>query len=267
MERLHFSDNIKLQNYSTEGFACIDWSISSAVQELRSSVDSILWKYFYSSDHWKSMSSIAFDQYAYECQSEINSIGFQKRFLSAHCNIIKAYTNISALSHESVVFLRAIRPLADVNRVENIDFHRETMYTNSPVQTSTAHNIWIPLNPCTKGNALMYYPSSHLIPDKELVFSYPKASYVQKGSFGHKTGKPYAPKSILSGLEGLSPSPMLPSPDQFCLFSAMTIHGGGVNRSEDIRLSLSMALIDSDNITDNKQYIAANGSPHYQQFN
>ena len=37
---------------------------------------------------------------------------------------------------------------------------------------------------------------------------------------------------------------MLPTLNQFALFSAMTVHGAGVNNSDKIRLSLSMAMID-----------------------
>ena len=54
--------------------------------------------------------------------------------------------------------------------------------------------------------------------------------------------------------------------DEFALFSAMTIHGGGVNRSSQLRLSLSMAPIDSDAIVDNKKYTAALGEPHYSSL-
>ena len=141
------------------------------------------------------------------------------------------------------------------------------MYSDTPQQTARAHNMWIPLTIPTEETAVRYFPSSHLIPDELLTWNVDKTpKYITKGSYGHKLGSAYKPKSITKGLENLNVRKMLPTLNQFSLFSAMTVHGAGVNNSDQIRLSLSMAMIDSSQISYNKPYLAANGRPHYSKL-
>jgi hypothetical protein len=147
---------------------------------------------------------------------------------------------------------------------DNVGFHRETMFSDNPNQTSRAHNIWVPITPVTEKSAVRYFEGSQLIPDSELEIIEDKyANRVSRGSFGHKLGMLYYPKTIWN-IPPLSSSRfMLPTLNEFSLFSAMTIHGSGVNNSNSIRLSLSMAIIDKDDIVYNKPYQAAGGNPHY----
>jgi hypothetical protein len=138
------------------------------------------------------------------------------------------------------------------------------MYSDSKEQTSKAHNIWIPLTEVSEHNAVRYYEGSHKIPDGNLVIVDDlDAPRVSKGSAGHRLGNLYRPKKIDSPIKGYPVRMMLPNKRQFALFSAMTVHGGGKNKGNELRLSLSMALIDMDDIIHNKPYTAAGGSPHY----
>lgn len=73
----------------------------------------------------------------------------------------------------------------------------------------------------------------------------------------------YKPKVIRNLPTQTSPLSIEPSLEQFALFSAMTLHGAGVNNSNSLRLSLTMAVIDQSSISDNKKYTASNGQPHY----
>ena len=176
-------------------------------------------------------------------------------------------SGIKNLYHESVIFLRAIRPTKSSVKSDNVGLHRETMFSDAKLQTSKAHNIWIPLSPVTKKNAVKYYQGSHNIDDNELSYTEDRSSQaVVKGSYGHKLGMLYKPMRINSRLPAENQRDMDPKMDEFALFSAMTIHGGGVNRSSQLRLSLSMATIDSDAIVDNKKYTAALGEPHYSSL-
>ena len=141
------------------------------------------------------------------------------------------------------------------------------MFTDSPLQTSHAHNIWFPLTETTPQSAVKYYPTSHLIPDEDLDWSEDLlAPRVERGSFGHKLGMLYKPKSIRNLPGHIKAKNILPSLNEFALFSAMTLHGAGVNNSSSIRLSLTMATIDPSHITDNKSYTASGGLPHYVPF-
>ena len=59
-----------------------------------------------------------------------------------------------------------------------------------------------------------------------------------------------------------------PVTDNSVIFNAVNalLTSAGVNNSEQIRLSLSMAMIDSKQIRYNKPYTAANGRPHYSKL-
>lgn len=250
--------------YSANGYCCLDWENSKSSLRLRSEVNELIDSYFGETSRWSCLDADAFHIYCLECQDRIQRLSFQQRFLEMHRSKLERVTGISSICHESVVFLRAIRPANRLNHDESLGFHRETMYSDSKEQTSKAHNIWIPLTEVLECNAVRYFEGSHKIRDEDLVIVDDlEAPRVRKGSAGHKLGNLYNPKKIDSVIEGYSLRLMMPKNNQFSLFSAMTVHGGGKNRGSKLRLSLSMALIDKTDISDNKPYIAANGDPHY----
>lgn len=255
--------------YRRQGYAIVDNNISTKQAKCNETISFLLDEYFLAdSQKWSSMKSEEFHEYTYECQKEIIATGIQDTFLLDNEDIITSLTGISTLYRESTFFLRAIRPKIKAGVEDNLGFHRETMFTDSPQQTSKAHNIWIPLTSPNKDTAVRLIPGSNQIPDSALVFSEDsQAPRVERGSYGHKLGMLYKPKKI-DKLEKTGISvPMMPKVSQFCLFSAMTIHGAGKNDSQDIRLSLSMAVIDRDDIQHNKSYIASGGQPHYVPLN
>lgn len=250
--------------YSKNGYTTVPQSVDAVYKLLMHEVGQIINHYFSDTKVWASLSSSDFYSYCFKCQQEINNLNFQSVFIQSHENILSSITGMSDIWHESVVFLRAIRPLASTPTLDNVGLHRETMYTDSPVQTSLAHNIWIPLTSITQENAVRYVPGSHLIPDHDLEWTDDlEANSVAKGSDGHKLGMLYKPRKITSNLSHLAVSYMLPSLDEFCLFSAMTLHGAGKNCTDNLRISLSMATIDKSVIETNKAYQASNGKPHY----
>jgi len=259
MATSHLTDKYKKNGYCTLGWSSCRQSIA-----LRSELASLIDAYFGLRVLWDSLEIEAFHEYCLECQDEIRRISFQERFLEIHKRDLLSVTGISSLYHESVVFLRAVRPCSNQKSDDSLGFHRETMYSDSKIQTSKAHNIWIPLTKVSETNAVKYYEGSHKIPDAELEIGYDStAPRVMKGSAGHKLGNLYSPKTIISALDRRLLRLMMPNKDEYSLFSAMTIHGGGRNEGTEIRLSLSMAVIEASEIEVNKPYIAADGRPHY----
>lgn len=252
------------EEYHTNGYCCIDWETSADSLELRSNVNIIVDKYFKATSKWAELDTAEFHRHCLRCQDEIQDLSFQQRFLEIHRDILEKITGITSVFHESVIFLRAVRPSKKIDQDESLGFHRETMYSDSKEQTSKAHNIWIPLTEVFECNAVRYYEGSHKIPDSSLeIVDDLEAPRVSKGSAGHRLGNLYSPKKIDSPIEGYPVRIMSPKEGQFALFSAMTVHGGGKNTGNELRLSLSMALIDKNDIVDNKSYIAAGGRPHY----
>lgn len=252
-------------DYEINGSVNIPKRICEETFKLDFELKEIINKFFHNTDIWKSFSSDDYYSYCYDCQEKINQIDYQTRFLNINKESLIKISSMKNIWHESLVFLRAIRPKKLLNKTENIGFHRETMYTDSPVQTSKCHNIWIPISKVTSETAVQFYPKSQKIPDSELYWEDDKLAYrIQKGSKAHGMGMFYKPKKIIKGLENLKYRPMMPNKNEFTLFSAMTIHGAGVNNSDSIRLSLSMATIESDEIKDNKPYLAAKGKSHYK---
>ena len=250
--------------YHANGYCCINWETSKDSLKLRSEVSAIVDRYFNETNTWAEFDTDEFHRYCLRCQDEIQGISFQQRFLEMHKDILKEVTGMSLICHESVIFLRAVRPSKKLDHDESLGFHRETMYSDSKDQTSKAHNIWIPLTEVYECSAVRYYEGSHKILDRDLkVVNDIEAPRVSKGSAGHKLGNLYSPKKIVSPIEGYPLKLMMPSVGQFSLFSAMTVHGGGKNMGDELRLSLSMALIDKGEIVDNKPYAAADGQPHY----
>ena len=262
-------DNINSlkSDYEKFGFLNVNFCNSKRMQNLLSEVKNLIEASFFINKEWEYMHTKDFHKYAYDCQVKINNMDFQKTVIEENYEIISYITGMKKIYHESVVFLRAVRPNKNTELNDNIGFHRETMYSDTPQQTARAHNMWIPLTIPTEETAVRYFPCSHLIPDELLTWNVDKIpKYITKGSYGHKLGSAYKPKSITKGLENLNVRKMLPTLNQFSLFSAMTVHGAGVNNSDQIRLSLSMAMIDSSQIKYNKPYLAANGRPHYSKL-
>jgi len=147
--------------------------------------------------------------------------------------------------------------------------HRESMYHEIPEQAKVTFNAWFPLQNCVPENMMRYIPGSHLIPDEELlVRQLTKGdNIVKKGSFGHKLGFLYAPKEITHGINSKESVPFNLRTGEYVIFSAMLVHGCGINGTGDTRFSMSMAMIPEDKILLNKPYAAADGKPHFCKFN
>jgi len=87
---------------------------------------------------------------------------------------------------------------------------------------------------------------SHIIPDEKIKTKKlsSKISGVKKNSIKHKLGMPYNPKIIISGINIKKAKRLKCSVGDLIIFSAMLIHGGGINYTNKVRFSLDFALID-----------------------
>ena len=152
--------NLKAK-YIEDGYVNVKKSTSQEALDLEAKVQSLIRSYFSDEQKWSGLKNDDFHQYCYKCQKQINEFDYQKIFLKENAEAIKEISGIKNLYHESVIFLRAIRPSKTSLKSDNVGLHRETMFSDAKIQTSKAHNIWIPLSPVTKLNAVKYYRGSH----------------------------------------------------------------------------------------------------------
>lgn len=218
-------------------------------------------------DRFNSMSSDEFHEHVYAAQCAINSENIQDRIYRHEKPVFDREINPSVM-RESVCFLRAVRPSThDTDKSEAVGLHRETMYSDAPWQTSHCVNMWFPIRGVDKFSSLKYIPNSHLIPDSDLQIDLDSESLrVKKHSTGHKLGFLYAPKRIVAGVDLSELKTFNLIYGEYVLFSAMLVHGAGVNHGNHIRFSLSMAIVPQDKVVANKSYFAAGGESHYEKF-
>ena len=89
---------------------------------------------------------------------------------------------------------------------------------------------------------------------------------VERFSAGHSIGYPYMPK-VISNFDKLTnkSDKLLHVPQGYSvLFSAMLIHGNGVNKNNQTRFSVDTGFIPAKNIVKNKPLFAAKNNMHYK---
>ena len=100
------------------------------------------------------------------------------------------------LKIQSVVYFRTARPHNSSHIQEQLDFHRETFYSDFDY-IKKQFNFWFPVKNLTKNNSMMYIPYSHKIDDKKIKTktTLSDKSGVKRFSTGHKIGLLYNPKN------------------------------------------------------------------------
>jgi len=254
------------QNFEKYGLYIKTIENKSILKQVRDCIK----EFFYSDSsnlRWShELSKEDFHELTLNCQNKINEIGVQQKIFKSEEKFLKNICDDEIL-HESVCFLRAIRPANSSLTNEAVDYHRETMYSDDS-HTTKAINIWIPILNVNHETSLRYIPSSHLVDDKDIIVQEDKvASRVEKGSTGHKLGFLYAPKKIISGVNFNNAERIKFPDDGYACFSAMLVHGGGNNTSNDIRFALSIGLLPKSSAKGIKPFTAANGKPQFVEFN
>jgi len=133
---------------------------------------------------------------------------------------------------QTVPFVRISRPgIAE----DNIGFHRDTWYGDTPYELS----CWIPLTDTDVGNCLRICPGSHLWSEAEHPVEQFNRIDVSKGSAKHDLGFLYAPKRLVERVD-MAPLPL--KVGQMVVFSLALLHGQEVNSSTATRFSIDIRL-------------------------
>ena len=200
-----------------------------------------------------------------KAQDELNECSAASLICSNIIDDLQSYLKTDKFLIQSNIYLRASRPSNELAS-ESIGFHRETFYGDNMEKSV---NVWTPLRGVNKDNTLRYVPDSHLISDDDIQTSRSDDKFTVRFSDGHKLGFQYAPKKIKSGVDIDNHKPMLVNKYSSAIFSGNLIHGGAVNRSENIRFSLDFRIIRSKDykIDKSKQSHFSSGKSYFIEFN
>lgn len=122
-------------------------------------------------------------------------------------------------------FLRIARPN---EKKDNIGFHKDTLYGQSPYELS----IHMPIVNLDNNSCLKFVPKSFLLNEKKIKFQKNKNDNHKRGSKKHKLGFPYDPKSIDVSNKKLKNFPI--KSGEAIIFTPALIHGQEINKSQKI---------------------------------
>lgn len=252
------------EEYDNEGILINEFKDKSIIKDIRGKVEIYFDK---STEYYCKMDKDTFQDLAVKCQNDINNLEIQKRFWLSEKHIFEKLLPNTNLLHESVVFLRAVRPVNYTNSIEHPDFHRETFYSDHS-HTPFVINLWIPIKDVNKKNTLYYIPKSHKIDDTAIKIEEDKEwlGKVKKHSSGHKMGFFWKPKKIISGVDLGEKKRMDFPANSYSMFSSMLVHGGAINNSDKIRFAFGFGLLPKEKLIENKSFFAAGGKDHYIDF-
>jgi len=222
----------------------------------------------YTTSELAKMSRDEFHEAVEHCQTEMNRAGVLKSFVQHQGKYIADLLGTEDLSFVSVMKMRAIRPsfVLEDGAADHVGLHRESLYASSE-QVSFQYNCWMPISEAASDSGMFYVPNSHIIPDQELDVrvNLDDPARVERFSPGHRIGLPYRPKSIerSSILKTQNLCRFIVPLGSVIIFSAMLIHGGGINKGKEMRISMDTGVIPTSRIDDNSPLFAANGKPHY----
>lgn len=158
------------------------------------------------------------------------STDFYEEYVQKNFSIFQSFIG-SGLYVQAKPFLRISRP----NRPDdNIGFHRDTVYNQSPHELS----IHVPLVDLNKLSCMKFIPKSHVMHDDAFIFR--DAVEISKTSKKHKMGFPWLQKSIVDD------GRMVPFPVNFgqaMFFSPSTVHGQEQNLSTKTRISFDFRVV------------------------
>ena len=158
------------------------------------------------------------------------SSDFYDKYIQKNYSIFQSFIG-SGFYVQARPFLRFSRP----NRPDdNIGFHRDTVYNQSPHELS----IHVPLVDLNNLSCMKFIPKSHVMPDSAFIFR--DAVEISKKSKKHKMGFPWLQKSIVDD------GRMVPFPVDFgqaMFFSPSTVHGQEQNLSTKTRVSFDFRVV------------------------
>jgi hypothetical protein len=249
-----------------EGFVYLPLADSSFVTKCNGVIKSMFPR---DAAYYSTLRREKFHELVEACQTTLNREGLLVDFLIQNRANIQQLIGDDNLAFVSVMKLRAVRPNIQIapESQDHVPLHRESFYAGSD-QVAFQFNCWIPLSETATTQGMYYVPRSQVIPDSELKIIDAENCLVKvaRYSSGHRIGLPYAPKQIERLPTSIPPDslPRFQVPrGHFVLFSAMLIHGGGINNSDQIRFSVDTGAIPTRRLQENRPLFAANNSKHY----
>lgn len=256
-----FTDMEKFTPLISEGIQVVKLNSDSLINEIRGIIKSSLSR---STDEYCRMERGEFHKEVEKAQDLINTSGILRKFVRDHEYIFQRISDYDDISWVSVMKLRAIRPVGLCGFNDAVPFHRETLYAN--YQMSYQHNVWIPIDGVNGQSAIKFFPGSHTLLDASLIIEEDvhHPIKVERFSAGHRIGYPYLPKMIHKTKElRRKPQKVEVKEGEAAVFSAMLVHGGGVNTGSSIRYSVDTGFLPSTQVIENKKLFASHGKPHY----
>ena len=207
-----------------------------------------------------------------QLQAGFNAANLIPKFCLEHRDLFEELCGTSKISYSASGFLRVVRPRIEktVRKADDfLGFHREIFYSTSEFIKHQI-NIHIPIFNYNDLTSMKYVPGSHLIPDDDFLFEAMNEgdNGIMRGSIEHRNGLAYAPKKIISGCDLKSAIPFRLKISEAAIFKSDLIHGGGMNPTNQVRVSVDFAVIPTDVIPDEENYqLAAIDGMKYRTLN
>ena len=253
--------NIK-KNFRLNGFLIVEFKNKKPLKKGKE----ITMDFFNKEDSY--YSSLPDDEYkkiVLNCSNAINKEKIQKQIVENEKDFLSSLI-AEKLKIQSVVYFRTSRPYKFTHVQEQLDFHRETFYSDFDY-IKKQFNFWFPVKNLTVKNSMKYVPRSHRLKDEEIKVESisPENSGVKKFSIGHKIGLLYNPKRIISGVDFTKQQTLFVPEGSFVIFSSMLIHGSATNYDNKIRFSCDFGLLD-EKVVDQVKFSFAADKPQYLSY-
>lgn len=225
-------------NYIKKGYCIIDLDNTKTLKKLRISLEKRILRFTKSNkisleNYHKIVDDNAHEEVQWELCNYFRKNKFCYYIALEQINLFRQFLGTDLLVQKDP-FLRIARPFKNN---DNIGFHRDTIYGQSPYEVS----ILIPLTDLNKKECLKYMPFSHIKPDKEFKFLKNSKSNVLKGSKKHKLGFPYSPKIPDIKLSKFDSPPL--KFGQAVIFSPSIVHGQTINEGKKTRFSFDFRVV------------------------
>ena len=251
-------------NLLKDGIEVINFPSEKLILKIQNIVSE---KFSKDTKYYCQLSRDEFHKLVEQTQTKINELGILTEIVKYMNPIAKKLSKYEDLSWVSVLKLRAVRPIKYTKKNDAVPFHRETLYDTE--QIAYQHNLWIPISSVDNLSSIKFFPGSHMLLDKSLIVKRDDNHPIKVNQFsaGHRIGYPYSPKLINKTPELKAIPDRVPVKiNQAAIFSAMLVHGGGINKSEKIRFSVDTGFIPTNKIKDNKNLFASRYKRHYFKF-
>ena len=222
------------KKYELNGFLISEFKNKKPIKKCKEITNDFFNK---SDSYYSSLTDDEYRKIVLNCTKAINDEKIQKQIVENE-NLFLSKLIAKKLKIQTVVYFRTARPHKSSHKQEQLDFHRETFYSDFEY-IKKQFNFWFPIKNLTKKNSMKYIPHSHKIDDKKIKTKSISSdtSGVEKFSIGHKIGLLYNPKKIVEGVDLKNQKSLFVPDGSFVIFSSMLIHGAAINYTDKIRYS------------------------------